>query len=161
MQPAEPGETRGLKPWDGAEDLGLRGVLQLRLETDKIVERAERIVLAELHDRMGLLRRVRIGQPDRLHRPEPQGLQPPLRHDLYGQAAIKIGGVALPLMELRLGAVQERLDEALVLGLVHRTVDVGRLVAAGPFLVVAGLSPGHAHVNAVGVGDRRDGVEEG
>ncbi len=54
MQPAEPCELRLLQPRNGAEDLLLRAVFQLGLETDHVVERAELVVLAQLHDGVGL-----------------------------------------------------------------------------------------------------------
>ena len=50
----------------------LLAVLQLGLEADDVPQRAERIVLAELHDGPRPLAGARIAQPDRLHRPEAQ-----------------------------------------------------------------------------------------
>ena len=58
-------------------------------------------------------------------------------------------------------AVDQRLDEGLVLRLVHRAVDVVLAGAAGPDLVVARLEPADVHVDRVEMDDRRDGVEEG
>ena len=43
-----------LEAGDHAEDVGLLGVFQLGLEADHVEERAERIVLAELDDGVGL-----------------------------------------------------------------------------------------------------------
>ncbi|MNX74228.1 hypothetical protein D3C86_1056610 [compost metagenome] len=88
-----------------------------------------------------------------------QGLAATFGHDLDGQAAVEVGDV-LPLLELGLGAVQQGVDEGLVLGLVHRAIDVGGGVAAGAFLVIARLTPGDVEVDAVGVDDGGDGVEE-
>jgi hypothetical protein len=88
-----------------------------------------------------------------------QGLAAALGHHLDRQAAVEIGHV-LPLLELGLGAFEQGVDEGLVLGLVHRAVDIGRRVAAGAFLVVARLAPGDVHVDRLDVDDRGDGVEE-
>ena len=67
-------------------------MLQLGLEADHVEQRAERIVLPQLHDRMGFHQRiVRVGQADRLHRPVAQGLAAALGHHLDRQAAVEIG----------------------------------------------------------------------
>src|SRR5690606_35110126 len=50
VQAAEPRELGVAEPGNHAEDAGLLAMLQLGLEADHIVERAERIVLAQLHD---------------------------------------------------------------------------------------------------------------
>jgi hypothetical protein len=57
MQAAEPGELGVLQPGNGAEHAHLLAVLQLGLEADHVVERAELVVLAQLHDGIGLHRR--------------------------------------------------------------------------------------------------------
>ncbi len=54
MQPAQPGELGILQAGDHSEDLSLGPVLQLGLEADHVEQRAQRIVLAQLHDGMGL-----------------------------------------------------------------------------------------------------------
>src|SRR5690349_1530854 len=65
MQPAEPRELGVLQSRNGAEYALLRAMLQLGLEADDVVERAELVVLTELHDRIRLDGRVvRIGEPD-------------------------------------------------------------------------------------------------
>ncbi len=160
VQAPQTRELGVLQTRDHAEDVGLGAVLQLGLEADHVEQGAQRIVLTQLHDGVGLDRRVvLVGQADGLHRAVAQGLAAALGHDLDRQAAVEIGDV-LPLLEVSLGAVQQGVDEGFVLGLVHRAVDVGRLVAAGAFLVIARLAPGDVEVDAVGVQDRRDGVEE-
>ncbi len=135
-------------------------MLQLGLEADHVVERAERVVLAQLHHGMGPPSGARVGQADRLHRPEAQGLGAARGHHLDRQAALEVGG-ALPLLELGLLAGQQGGDEGLVLRLVERAVDVVGAVAARADLVVARLEPGLLQVDAVAIDDRRDGVEEG
>ena len=59
MQAAEPRELGLLQARDGAEDARLLAVLQLGLEADHVEQRAERVVLAQLHDGVGLRRRAR------------------------------------------------------------------------------------------------------
>ena len=140
----------------------LLAVLQLGLEADHVEQRAERVVLAQLDDGVGLLAGpVRVRQPDRLHRPVPQRLAAALGHHLDRQAAVEIGRRRLPLLEARLVAGEQRVDEALVLLAVERAVDVVGAGAARAGLVVARLEPGDVHVDRVAVDDRRDGVEEG
>ena len=54
MQPAEPRELGLLQARNGAEQPDLLAVLHLGLEADHVEERAERVVLPKLHDRVGL-----------------------------------------------------------------------------------------------------------
>ncbi len=138
VQPAEPGELRRFQSRDRAQDADLFPVFELGLESDHVEQRAQPIVLTELHDRVGLLRRlVRIGQPDRLHRPVAQGIAAALGHHLDRQAAIEVGSRRLPFAECdRLGRAQ-RIDERLVTGPVERAVDVIGARADGGRLVVA------------------------
>ena len=124
VQPAEPGELGALQPGDHAEDARLLAVPQLRLEADHVVERAERIVLAQLHDGMRPLSGARVAQADRLHRPQAQRVRAARRHDLDRQAALEIRRRFLPFVELGLLAGQQRRDERLVLLAVERAVDV-------------------------------------
>ena len=59
-----------------AEDARLLAMLQLGLEAHHVVERAERVVLAQLHHGIGP-RPVRGSvEAHRLHRPEAQGIGP-------------------------------------------------------------------------------------
>src|SRR4051794_23031956 len=104
MQPAEPGEFRAMKARDDAKDAQLLAVLELGLEADHVVERAEAVILAQLDHRIGLvLRSVRIGQAERLHRSVPQRLASALGHYLDRQAAVEIGR-RLPLVKADLVA---------------------------------------------------------
>ena len=61
MQAAEPGEFGVLQAGNGAEDAHLLAVLQLGLEADHVEQRAELVVLAQLHDGVGLARRAARG----------------------------------------------------------------------------------------------------
>ena len=79
------------------ENIRLRAVLHLGLETDDVVKRAQSVVAAQLHDGVGLVfRLMRVGQSDRLHRTKAQCLAAAFGHDFDGQAAVEIaGGFAL------------------------------------------------------------------
>ncbi len=102
---------------DHPEDFRLRAILQLRLETDHVVERAERIVLTKLDDGIGLDRRiVGVGEPHRFHRSVAKRLASALRHHLDRQAAIEVRR-AFPLLEAGLVAGHECVDEGVVLAL--------------------------------------------
>src|SRR5205085_10283787 len=103
LQSSEPDEYGMLEPRNGAEDALLRTVFQFGLETDHIVERAELVVLAKLHDGVGFCQRImRVGEPYRLHWPVTQRLAAALGHDLDRQAAVEIGRVGFPLLEVGL-----------------------------------------------------------
>ncbi len=137
MQPAESGEFGAFKSWNSAEDLDLRAVLQLRLEADHVVERAECIILSELDDRIGLDGRiVRIGETDGFHRAVAQRLCAALRHHLDGEAAVEVRR-AFPFLEARLVAGEHGREEAEVLVSIERAIDVVRPRPAGTGLVVA------------------------
>ena len=116
MQAAEPRELGALEAGDHAEHPHLLGVLELGLEADHVEQRAEPIVLAQLHDGVRLLvRPVRIGEPDRLHRPEAQRVAAALRHHLDRQAAVEIGRRVLPVVERDAVAGEQRVEEGVVL----------------------------------------------
>ena len=132
-------------------------MLQLGLEADHVPQRAERIVLAQLHHGMGPLRLARIAQADRLHRSEAQRLRAARRHHFDRQAAFEIGRGLFPFLEIGLLAGEQRGDEGVILVGVHRTVDVVRAVA----LVVARLHPADVEIDGLAMHDGRDGVEEG
>src|SRR3546814_6998767 len=62
---------------------------------------------AQLHDGIRLAAGARVGQADRLHRPEGERAGPALCHHLDRQAALEIGRVLLPLLELGLFGGQQ------------------------------------------------------
>ncbi len=162
VQPAEPGELGALQAGDGAEQADLLAVLQLGLEADHVVERAQRVVLAQLHHGVGLhLRVMGVGEAARLHRPVAERFGSAFGHDLDGQAAVEEGGRRLERLRQRRLSREQAGDERLVLRLVERAVDVVGPRAGRPGLVVARLAPRHEEVDGVAIHDRRDGVEEG
>ncbi len=104
---------------------------------------------------------VGIVEPDALHRAIAQRLDTARGHHLDRHAAIEIGRVGFPFLEFGLVAVDQALVEGEILLLGHRTVDVITvLIARRRALVPARLDPALAHVDAIAVHDRRDGIEE-
>ena len=161
VQAAQARELGLLEPRDHAEDAALFAVLQLGLEAHHVPQRAQRIVLAQLHHRVGAhARRMRVRQADRLHRPEAQRVGTACRHHFDRQAALEIGR-RFPFVEGGFFAGDQRGDERLVLVAVERTIDVIGAGAARTSLVVARLEPGDRQVDRIPVHDRRDGIEEG
>ena len=112
---AQPRELGILEAGNGAEDPHLLGVLQLGLEADDVPQRAERIVLAQLDDRVRPAAGARIVEADRLHRAVAQGVEPARRHHLDRHAAFEVGRVLLPLLELGLLALVQCGDEGVIL----------------------------------------------
>ena len=148
MHAAQTRELGILQARDRAEDPQLLAVLQLRLEADHVEERAELVVLPELHDRVGLaLGRMRVGEAERFQRPVPERFPPALGHDLDRQTAIEIRGRRFPVVDNNLVAGDERVDEGAVLLAGERTVDVVGARSAGTGLVVTRLQPGNRHVD--------------
>ena len=161
MNAAKPRELRLLQCRNGAEDAHLLGMFQLGLEADHVEQRAELVVLPELHDRIGLhVGLVRVGEPERLHRPVAQRLAPALRHHLDRQTAIEIGRARFPLVERGLVAGEQCVDEGVVLFARERAIDVVGAGATGTSLVVARLKPRDRHVDRIAMDDRRDRIEE-
>ena len=156
VKPAEPGEFGVFEPGNGAEDACLLGMAQLGLEADDVVERAERIVLAKLHYRIGPSSRPWIGEADGLHRTVAQGLGAARGHDFDRQATVEIGRVLFPFVESDLIGGEKCGNEGVILVAVERTVEVVRAVA----LVVARLAPHFAFVDRLGIDDRRDRIEK-
>ena len=119
-------------------------------------KRAERIVLAQLDDRIGPAAGARIVEADRLHRPVAQRFGAALGHHLDRHAALEIGRVLFPVLERLLSPSISAATKSSYCGLVERAVDV--VLAA---LVPARGHPGDVHVDAVAMDDRSDRVEEG
>ena len=160
MDAAQTRELGIFKPGNHFENSSLRAVFHLGLKAHHVVERAKRIVAAQLHHRIGfVVRRMRVGQANGFHRAKAQGFTTAFGHDLDRQAAIEIGG-GFALVEFGLVGGQKRVDERLVLVAGHRAVEIGGAFFFGFALVIARLHPGAAHVDAVVIDDRRDGVEK-
>ncbi len=160
MQPTKTCELCILKAGDHLEDTGLRAVFQLRLETDHIVERAKRIILTQLHDRIGFHCRVMlIGKAHWLHRPMAQCFGAAFGHDFNRQAAVEIGRT-FPFLELSRIAFDQCCDKSLILVLIHGAVDVILAGASGADLVVARLEPANIHIDRIKMHNRRNRIEK-
>jgi hypothetical protein len=103
---------------------------------------------------------VGVGEAHGLHRAETQGFAAAFGHDLDRQATVEITG-CLTLVKFGLVGGQKRVDEGFILVTRHRAIHVGGLFLDRFALVVARLHPGHRHVDAFGIDDGGDGVEEG
>ncbi len=161
VKPAKPCELSVLKARYAAKNAHLIGIFQLRLEAHHVVERAQLVILAQLHNGVGFDGGVVcVGETARLHRPMPQCLDALRSHDLDGKAAAEIRRGFFPFLEIGFLARKQRFDEGEVLFLVHRTVDVVLARASWPHLVVARLVPAHAEIDGVTVHDRRDRIKE-
>ena len=160
MDAAQPRKARILKAWNHFKNRRLRPVLHLGLKTDDIVERAKRIVAAQLHDGMrfhvGLMR---IGQAHGFHRTVPQGFAPAFGHHFDGQASVEIAR-CFAFVKLGFLGGEKRVDESLVLIAVHRTIEIGGALLLGLALVVARLHPRFCHVDAFGIDDGRNRIKE-
>src|SRR5258708_4013651 len=90
MDAAEAEKLRLREPRDRAEDALLTAGLQSSLEADEVPHLRRAVFLPQLDDGVWLAPRLRVGQPDRLHRPEPQRLNATLRHLLDRQASFEV-----------------------------------------------------------------------
>jgi hypothetical protein len=152
---------RILRTIPGLENAHLLAMFHLGLESDHVEQRAELVVLTQLHDGIGFFRRlVRIGEAERLERSMPQGFAAALGHDLDRQTTIEIRRVRFPFVERDFFGGEQRVDESVILRAVERTIDVIGAGAAGARLVVTRLRPGDLHVDGFAMHDRRDGVEK-
>ena len=137
MNTAQAGKFSVFQAGNLAEDLGLRAVFQLGLKADHVEQRAQRIVLAQLHNGIGFhVRIMRIGQAHRLHRSPTQSLATALGHHFNRQAAIKIRRV-FPFLEFGFRAINQRVNEGIILVFIHRAVEIGGLVGLRLTLVIA------------------------
>ena len=84
---------------------------------------AGQVVLPELHDRVRLAARSRIGQADRFHRAEPQRVHAARRHDLDRQAALEELRI-VEVVQRRLLGGRHGLMKATVFVSGQRTIEV-------------------------------------
>ncbi len=79
---------------------------------------------------------------------------------LDGKAALEIGRVLFPFLELGLFGSHDRIDEGVVLDHRHRAVDIGSFITCRSRFVIAGLEPGRVEIDTFAMDDRCNGVEE-
>ena len=157
MQPAKPRELGLFQARYGAEQFHLRAMFQLGLKADHVPDGAELVVLTQLHHRMRPAAGAWIVQADRFHRPEAQRFRPAFRHHLNRHTALEIGRVLFPVLEIGLFAVDQTLNERIILRLVHWAVDIVLAIA----LVPAALIPGDVEIDGLMIDDGGNGIEKG
>ncbi len=144
MHDAVAQELRIFEARDHGENALLFPEFQIRLEADEVVHGAFRRFLAQLERGPGAVAGARVGEADRLHGAESDGVVAALGHDFDGHAAFIDAG-RLEVVELRGLGGDEGFVEGLVLLLVHGAVDVVVFAAH----VVAGLGEGFRHIDGV------------
>ena len=91
VETAKAGKFRVFKARYCAENGSLGAVFQFRLKAHHVVQGAQRIVLPQLHDGIGLLvGLVHVGKSHGFHGPVAQGFAPARGHHFDGQAAVEI-----------------------------------------------------------------------
>ena len=141
VEHAEPHEFGLREARQHAEDALLLADLELRLEPDEVEVLAREVVLAELDDGVRLPARPRVGQPERLHRAVPQGLDAAFGHRLDRKASLEIDRL-LEIVEGHLLAGEELPHEGLVLGPRQGDVEV---------VVASALAPARERVELLAV----------
>ncbi len=123
MDHSEPHELGLFESGHEPQDARLLAPLELRLEADQAVVIAREVVLAQLHGGVRLAAGARIDEADRLHRAEPQRVDPSMRHHFDRQAAFKKAFLVEIVNGGRLG-MDERVVETIVLLVCERTVHI-------------------------------------
>src|SRR5256712_635076 len=120
---SETDKLRLLESRDEPQDARLIAPLDLRLEADEAEVIAGQVVLPELHGRVRLAARSRIGETDRFHRSEPQRVAAAMRHHLDRQAPFEKPLLVEVVHGRRFGR-DERVVETIVLFARQRAVQV-------------------------------------
>ena len=162
MQAAKTGKARLFETGNKFKHMRLFAIFKLGLKAHHIEQSAERIILAQLHHGMRFhVGRMHIGQATRFHRAVAQSIATARGHNFNRQAAIEIGRVGFPLFKIGGVALDERVEESIILGFIHRAVDVIFARAARPDFIVARLIPADIHIDTVVINNRRNGIEKG
>ena len=113
------------KAGDHGKDALLLSKAQVRLEPDKIIERARAVLAAQLHNRPRAMACARITQADRLERAVADRIRPAPRHDFNWHTALvhTFFSLVKVVQRRRLGRAQ-RLIKRLVLLFIKRAVDI-------------------------------------
>ena len=123
MHHAIAGKLGVLQAGNHAENALLLAEFQAGLEPHQVVHRARRVILAQLHNGIGLLARARINQPNGLHRPKGQHHVPAARHAFHRHTAFKYH-ILLKAMDGRGFGAQKRLHKGVILLTVHRAIEI-------------------------------------
>ena len=150
---------------DHAQDAALLGEFEIGLEADEVVETAREIVLPKLNHGIGTPTRAWVTQTDGTHGAEGERVYAALGDDFYGQATFKeltcfdacFYRVFKGAQFDALGGLK-RIHKGVVFLFREGTVDVVAFVLIA--LAVTGGAEGNMHVDAFGVDNGCDGVEE-
>ena len=160
-----------LQAGDQAQDAGLLAELQVVLEADEVVAVGAQVLLAKLDDGVGPASGPGVGEADRLHGAEAEGVAAAAGGLFDGQTAFEVVQLQVVSFRLQVGGVGgdglpglygdgfgggEGVEEAVVLLLGEGAVDV-----VGGAFVVAGCEVDAVHVDGGGIDDGRDGVVKG
>ena len=137
---------------DHGEHALLLTEFQVGLAADQIVQRAVRVVAAQLQDRIRILAGFRVRQADGLENAEPQRVKAAACVNLDGHAALEHLGV-LEAVHRRFLSGGQCVPECLVLLAGERAVDIIRRA-----LAVAGSLVGGIHIDALSRDNRRGGI---
>src|SRR5690606_28744502 len=132
MNAAQPRKLGAFEAWNGPKDAQLLAMLQLGLEPDHVPQGAKSIVLAKLDYRIGPAPGARIVESDPLHRAIAQRFDAAFGHDLDRHAALEIGRIPFPVLELGFFPLVQREDEGFILLLRHRAIDIVLALALVP-----------------------------
>ena len=142
-----------LQAGDHAEHPFLFAPFQVGLEADEVIERAGRVLGAQLDGGPGAVAGARVAQTDGAQGAEPDRIRAAGGHDLNRHTALVDGQVAVKVVERRALGGNERRVERLVFLFIERAVQVVRLAAA-----IAGRGKNLVIVKALGGHDGRDSV---
>ena len=142
-----------LQAGDHAEHPFLFAPFQVGLEADEVIERAGRVLGAQLDGGPGPVAGARVAQTDGAQGAEPDRIRAAGGHDLNRHTALVDGQVAVKVVERCALGGNERRVERLVFLFIERAVQVVRLAAA-----IAGRGKNLVIVKALGGHDGRDSV---
>ena len=161
MNAPKAGEGSIFQPRNHPQHLCLGPVFHFSLKADDIIQCSQLVIAAQLHHGIGFgFGIMGVGQAYGLHRTKSQGFATPFCHHFDRKTAVKVAG-GFAFFKFGFIGGQERVDERLVLILGHRAIEVSSALFLGFALVIARLHPRFAHVDAVVIDNRRDGVEKG
>ncbi len=110
MDAPEAEVLRLLESRDHAEHPLLLGDPEPGLEAHQVPHLPRPVLAAKLYHRVRLAAGARVGQPDRLHRAEPERLAAAPRHLLHRQAALEVRH-RVELVALMLVGLEQRVEE--------------------------------------------------
>ena len=86
-----------------------------------------------------------------------QGFDPPFGHNFNRQTSLKVGSIALPILELSFLAIKKGMYKGCILVSIHRAVNI---IGAVSFIITR-LKPSNIKIDCFLVNDRSNSIEEG